>query len=181
MTPELEHLAALLESHQLTRLEYEQGDTRVVMERMPALPPGTGGATPGSTPLATPLAAGMPNTATAPAGTSAGTSAGAFASVFAGSAASAQGPQGSGAEAPTLTISAPLVGIAYRAPNPGATPFVECGQQVAEGDMLCLIEAMKLFNEIVAPSAGVVSAILFEDSTLVEHGAPLVTITPFTD
>ena len=73
-------------------------------------------------------------------------------------------------------ISAPLVGIAYRAKEPGATPFVTVGDTVEEGAVLCLIEAMKMFNEIKAPAAGTVTGIHFEDAKLVEYGAPLISL-----
>ncbi|MDR1014929.1 MAG: hypothetical protein LBL86_08155 [Coriobacteriales bacterium] len=82
------------------------------------------------------------------------------------------------AAADLLTVSAPLVGIVYRSREPDGVPFVECGQRVAKGDVLCLIEAMKLFNEITAPTAGTVDSILFEDGMLAEYGAALVTLRP---
>jgi pyruvate/2-oxoglutarate dehydrogenase complex dihydrolipoamide acyltransferase (E2) component len=73
------------------------------------------------------------------------------------------------------------VGIAYRARGPKEAPLVEVGQKVQAGDPVCLIEAMKMFNEVTAPTSGIVSAIDFENGALVEYGAPLVTITPATD
>src|SRR5690606_561224 len=73
-------------------------------------------------------------------------------------------------------IKAPMVGTFYRAPNPGASPFVEVGQSVKEGDPLCIIEAMKLLNEIEADKAGVVKEILVENGEPVEYGQPLFII-----
>jgi pyruvate/2-oxoglutarate dehydrogenase complex dihydrolipoamide acyltransferase (E2) component len=81
-------------------------------------------------------------------------------------------------DAATVTVAAPLVGVVYRSREPSAAPFVACGQQVAEGEVLCLIEAMKLFNEVLAPCAGTIGAILFEDGMLAEYGAPLFSILP---
>jgi len=73
-------------------------------------------------------------------------------------------------------VPSPMVGTAYRRPSPDAKPLIEVGQQVKEGDRLCLIEAMKTFNDIVAPRAGTVTRILFEDGRPVEYGEPLMII-----
>jgi acetyl-CoA carboxylase biotin carboxyl carrier protein len=70
-------------------------------------------------------------------------------------------------------IKAPMVGTFYRSPSPDAKPFVEVGQTVKEGDTICIIEAMKLMNEIEADAAGVVKAILVENGQPVEYGQPL--------
>src|SRR5690625_3980399 len=67
-------------------------------------------------------------------------------------------------------VKAPMVGTFYRAPNPGASPFAEVGQSVKEGDPLCIIEAMKLLNEIEADKAGVIKEILVENGEPVENG-----------
>jgi len=73
-------------------------------------------------------------------------------------------------------VKAPMVGTFYRAPNPGASPFVEVGQSVKEGDALCIIEAMKLLNEIEADKTGVIKEILVENGEPVEYGQPLFVI-----
>uniref|UniRef100_UPI00366B6FD1 acetyl-CoA carboxylase biotin carboxyl carrier protein n=1 Tax=Bordetella pertussis TaxID=520 RepID=UPI00366B6FD1 len=73
-------------------------------------------------------------------------------------------------------VKAPMVGTFYRAPNPGAAPFVDVGQSVKEGDPLCIIEAMKLLNEIEADKAGVIKEILVENGEPVEYGQPLFII-----
>jgi acetyl-CoA carboxylase biotin carboxyl carrier protein len=70
-------------------------------------------------------------------------------------------------------IKAPMVGTFYRSPSPDAKAFVEVGQSVKEGDTVCIIEAMKLMNEIEADAAGVVKAILVENGQPVEYGQPL--------
>lgn len=73
-------------------------------------------------------------------------------------------------------VKSPMVGTFYRAPSPDAKPFVEVGDTVAVGDTLCIIEAMKLLNEIEADHAGVVKAILVENGQPVEYGEPLFII-----
>ena len=73
-------------------------------------------------------------------------------------------------------LKAPMVGTFYRASSPGAEPFVEVGSVVKVGDTLCIIEAMKLLNEIEAEDAGTVKAILIENGQPVEYGEPLFVI-----
>jgi acetyl-CoA carboxylase biotin carboxyl carrier protein len=73
-------------------------------------------------------------------------------------------------------IKSPMVGTFYRAPSPGATPFVEVGQSVNAGDTLCIIEAMKLLNQIEADRAGKIKAILVENGQPVEYDQPLFII-----
>ena len=73
-------------------------------------------------------------------------------------------------------VTSPMVGTAYRAPEPGAKPFVEVGSVVKVGDTLLIVEAMKTMNQIPAPRAGTVTQILFEDAHPVEFGEPLVII-----
>ena len=70
-------------------------------------------------------------------------------------------------------VKAPMVGTFYRSSSPDAKPFVEVGQAVKEGDTICIIEAMKLMNEIEADASGVVKAILVENGQPVEYGQPL--------
>ena len=74
------------------------------------------------------------------------------------------------------TIEAPMVGTFYRAPSPSAAPFVAEGDVVKEGQALCIIEAMKLMNEIEADASGTVKAILVENGQPVEYGQTLVII-----
>lgn len=73
-------------------------------------------------------------------------------------------------------VPSPMVGTAYRAPQPGAKPFVEEGSKVREGETLLIIEAMKTMNTIAAPRAGTVTKILIEDGQPVEFGEPLLII-----
>jgi acetyl-CoA carboxylase biotin carboxyl carrier protein len=74
------------------------------------------------------------------------------------------------------SVTSPMVGTFYRSASPGAKPFVEVGQQVNVGDTLCIIEAMKMLNEIEADKAGVVKAILKENAQPVEYGEALFVI-----
>ena len=84
------------------------------------------------------------------------------------------------ASEPTLpdghVVKSPMVGTFYRASAPGAKPIVEVGQTVAVGDVLCIIEAMKLMNEIEADAAGTIKAILVENGEPLEYGEPLFVI-----
>ena len=73
-------------------------------------------------------------------------------------------------------VKSPMVGTFYRSSSPGASPFVEVGQAVKEGQTLCIIEAMKLLNEIESDKAGVVKEILVENGQPVEYGQPLYVI-----
>jgi acetyl-CoA carboxylase biotin carboxyl carrier protein len=72
-------------------------------------------------------------------------------------------------------IAAPLPGMLYRGPEPGAPPFVEPGQAVTAGQVVCVIEAMKMLHAVEAPRAGTIAAILIADATIVEHGQTLMT------
>lgn len=77
---------------------------------------------------------------------------------------------------PGHAVTSPMVGTFYRAPSPGAPAFVEVGSRVSPGDTLCIIEAMKMLNEIEADRAGVVRAILKENGQPVEYGEALFVI-----
>lgn len=74
------------------------------------------------------------------------------------------------------TVTAPMVGTYYSSPAPGSKPFVEIGQQIEVGATLCVIEAMKILNQIEADKAGVITAILVENGRPVEYGQPLFII-----
>ncbi len=93
-------------------------------------------------------------------------------------AAPASQPATSVAEAPVVnaprkTINSPMVGTFYRSPSPGAKSFVEIGQSVKAGDTVCIIEAMKLMNEIEAECDGVIREVLVDNGSPVEFGQPL--------
>jgi len=91
----------------------------------------------------------------------------------------AAAPAGGEAAAPQAeghVLKSPMVGTYYRAPTPGAKAFVEVGQTVNEGDTVCIIEAMKMLNEIEADRSGVIKAILVENGQPVEYGHALMVI-----
>lgn len=77
-----------------------------------------------------------------------------------------------------VDVRSPMVGTFYRAPKPGAEPYARVGAQVRLGQTLCVVEAMKLLNEIEAEVAGVVTEILVEDGTPVQFGQPLMRVRP---
>ncbi len=98
-------------------------------------------------------------------------------------------PQGAPAVAPEpepeakaapagIEVKSPMVGTYYHAPEPGAKPYVAVGSRVAKGQILCIIEAMKIMNEIESEHAGVVKEILVEDAQPVEYGQALFRIDP---
>ncbi len=74
------------------------------------------------------------------------------------------------------SVLSPMVGTFYRSPSPDAKPFIEVGQKVSVGDTLCIVEAMKMMNQIESDKSGVVTAILLEDGQPVEFDQPLVVI-----
>ena len=147
--PELvRELATLIADTNLTEIEVEKGDLRIRVARQVSAHV--------TVPVGAPVAAAQPVVAPPPApDTSAALK--------------------TGAAHPNAVLS-PMVGTAYRKPGPDAKPFVEIGSKVASGEKVLLIEAMKTFNDIVAPRAGTVTAIFVEDGTPVEYGEPLLVI-----
>lgn len=102
-------------------------------------------------------------------------------------APAAAAPQAATPEAPAateddnskyITIKSPIIGTFYRKPAPDKPMFVEVGKQIAEGDVLCVIEAMKLFNEIESEVSGTIVKILVDDSSPVEFDQPLFLVDP---
>ena len=93
-----------------------------------------------------------------------------------------EAPAAAGAAAPVAAapqghvVTSPMVGTFYRAPSPGADPFVQVGDTVKEGQTICIIEAMKLLNEIESDKSGVVKEILVENGQAVEYGQPLFVV-----
>jgi acetyl-CoA carboxylase biotin carboxyl carrier protein len=148
----LKKLIDLVQESGIGEIEITEGEEKVRISRQ-----GTGGppimmATPGMQPMAM-----MPQAATGPSAP----------------------PPAPGAAAPEPTghiLKSPMVGTFYRAPSPGAPAFVEIGQSVTKGQTLCIIEAMKLLNEIESDATGVVKAILVENGQPVEYGQPLFQI-----
>jgi len=148
----LKTLIELVETSGIAELEIQEGEERVRITR------------------ATAVAAGAPPMAlhTAQHQAAATPPAVALAAVPAAEAAPAE-PEGH-------QVKSPMVGTFYRSATPGSKPFVEVGDRVEEGGTLCIIEAMKLMNEIESDKAGVVKAILTENGQPVEFGQPLFVI-----
>jgi acetyl-CoA carboxylase biotin carboxyl carrier protein len=82
------------------------------------------------------------------------------------------------ATSPYIEFKAPMVGTFYQAPNPDASPFVQVGDRIQKGQQLCVIEAMKLFNEIEADITGTLVKVLVDDAAPVEYDQPLFLIDP---
>jgi acetyl-CoA carboxylase biotin carboxyl carrier protein len=93
-------------------------------------------------------------------------------------AAPAQAAPAAAENSKYITIKSPIIGTFYRKPSPDKPLFVEVGQTIAEGDVLCIIEAMKLFNEIESEVSGKVVKILVDDSSPVEFDQPLFLVDP---
>jgi acetyl-CoA carboxylase biotin carboxyl carrier protein len=146
----LKTLIELVESSGIAELEISEGEERVRITR--SLP----GQVPASATVAT-----VPVPATSPP---------------ANGAPVTPAPAQAATEAESHVVKSPMVGTFYRSASPGAKPFVEVGDAVQIGDPLCIIEAMKLMNEIEADQAGTVKAILIENGQPVEYGQPLIVI-----
>ncbi|WP_174800244.1 MULTISPECIES: acetyl-CoA carboxylase biotin carboxyl carrier protein [Methylosinus] len=149
----LREIARLLGESDLTEIEVQKGDLRIRAARTPAV------VAPAHATIALPAAAYAPAPVAAPA-----------------PAARPAAPAPAAAAEHADALKSPMVGTAYLRPSPDAKPFVEVGARVTAGDKLLLIEAMKTFNDIVAPKGGVVTAILVEDGQPVEYGEPLLVI-----
>lgn len=91
-------------------------------------------------------------------------------------AAPSAAPEAAPAEASGHAVKSPMVGTFYRSSSPGAQPFVEVGTVVKQGDPVCIIEAMKILNEIEADQSGTITRILAENGQAVEYGQPLFVI-----
>lgn len=78
-----------------------------------------------------------------------------------------------------ITINSPMVGTFYSRPNPDTEPFVSVGSKVSDSSVVCLVEAMKVFNEIKAECAGVIAEVLVKDGDPVEYGQPMFKVKPY--
>ncbi|WP_396242798.1 acetyl-CoA carboxylase biotin carboxyl carrier protein [Hafnia alvei] len=147
----IKKLIELVEESGISELEISEGEESVRISRAPAA---------GSMPMMQPYYAAAPAQAAAPV-----------------AAAPAAAPV---ADAPAAIsghiVRSPMVGTFYRTPSPDAKAFVEVGQKVNVGDQLCIVEAMKMMNQIEADKSGVVKAILLENGQPVEFDEPLVVI-----
>ncbi len=143
-------LIELLEDSGLAELEIQEGEEAIRLSRYSTAAPA---------PVATtPVAAAPAATTPAPASTGGDTEESA-ADEIAGHA-----------------VTSPVVGTFYKSSSPTAKPFVSVGAKVSEGDTVCIVEAMKIFNQIAADKSGTVVAILKDDGDPVEYGEPLVII-----
>ncbi len=141
-------LIDLVQQSGIAELEITEGEERVRISRA-----GAPAAAPAMAPVGTPVAVAAPAVPVAPAE----------------AVAEEVAPEGE-------VLKSPMVGTFYRAASPGAKPFVDIGQNVKAGDTVCIIEAMKLLNEIEADRDGVIKAILVENGQPVEYGQPLFVI-----
>jgi acetyl-CoA carboxylase biotin carboxyl carrier protein len=148
----IKKLIELLEESNIGEIEIKEGEESVRISR-------------NSPPNTHYISAPMPNYAQAPA------------------TAQAAAPVAAAADAPAAktatnghVVKSPMVGTFYRSPSPGSPLFTEVGKHVKAGDVICIIEAMKMMNQIEADKAGIIEAILVEDGMPVEFDQPLVTI-----
>lgn len=146
-------LIELLEESDIAEIEIKEGEEAVRISRSSSAVP----ATMAAAPIAMPAAAPAPAAPAAP--------------VASAEAETAPAPAPSG-----KVIKSPMVGTFYRSPSPKSPPFVEVGTHVQEGDVVCIVEAMKMMNQIEADHAGVVEAILVQDGEPVEFDQPLIRI-----
>jgi acetyl-CoA carboxylase biotin carboxyl carrier protein len=146
----LKKLIDLVQESGIGEIEITEGEEKVRISRQLAGPPMMM-AHPGMQPMMMPAAAPSASGPSAPA------------------TAAAPEPKGH-------ALKSPMVGSFYRAPSPGAPAFVEVGQSVTKGQTLCIIEAMKLLNEIESDVSGTIKAILVENGQPVEYGQPLFLI-----
>jgi acetyl-CoA carboxylase biotin carboxyl carrier protein len=153
---DIEHIRGLVElmvANDLSRIELREGETHILLRR-------------GQPIMAAPTAAFAPLAAAAPA----------VAPAAAAAAAAAQGPAAA-AENETL-IRSPMVGTFYATPDPESPPFINIGSVVNPNSVVCLIEAMKVFNELKAEVSGRITRILVKNAAAVEFDQPLFAVAP---
>jgi acetyl-CoA carboxylase biotin carboxyl carrier protein len=162
----VESLIKALDESSLDSLEVERGGTRVRLSKSPMVTLDAG-ATPGAIPQSPALnAAEMP--VPAPAGASSPD----------GVAAAPPGAEEESAHAGLIEVTSPMVGTFYAAPAPDADPYVEVGHRIGKGTVLCIIEAMKLMNELESEVEGTIAKIMVENAQPVEYGQVLFLIDP---
>ena len=142
-------LIELLEASSVDEIEIKEGEESVRISRNTAAPIA----------MAAPVAAPAMPTPLAPV-----------------PAAPAPAPPEAAAPSAANAVKSPMVGTFYRSPSPDAAPFVEVGQSVRAGDVLCIVEAMKMMNQIEADRAGTVTAVHAENGEPVEFDQPLITV-----
>jgi acetyl-CoA carboxylase biotin carboxyl carrier protein len=159
---QLERLLSFMSDHGLEEFEYAHGDLRIRLKK--AIPQPSASAPVLALPVAQAVA---PQVVAAPA-----------APQTAPPAAPAPAPPATAAAADEHIIKSPIVGTFYAGPSPDAGPFVRAGDRVEAGQTVCIIEAMKLMNEIEADVAGEIARVLVENGQPVEYGEPLFAIRP---
>jgi len=161
---EIKELIELLVEKDITEFKLERGDVKVHVKR--------GGSAAPMVQMA-PVSAAQPVVAAsaAPGVSSAATPSVTPAQAFAPS--SATPAEEAVSDADLFIVKSPIVGTFYEAPSPGTPPFVKVGDAVKEGQVLCIIEAMKLMNEIEAETSGTIAKILVSNGSPVEYGMPL--------
>jgi acetyl-CoA carboxylase biotin carboxyl carrier protein len=161
---DLKEILRILEERDITEFELEQDGVKLRVRRPTASPPP---ATPGQVATLDPP----------PPGGRTATPAGGLPLATASNPSPASPPPAAEAAASDeLVVKSPIVGTFYRAPDPNATPFVSVGDRVKVGQVLCIIEAMKLMNEIEAEVAGEVLKVHPENGQPVQYGDPLFTV-----
>jgi acetyl-CoA carboxylase biotin carboxyl carrier protein len=162
---QIEQLLAYMSEHNLEEFEFENGEVRIRLKKPSAAPVYAAGPAPRAYAAPEIIVAGAP--AAAPAASAAAPAA--HASAAAGAAASSDDMH---------LVKSPIVGTYYGAPSPGAEAFVKVGGFVESGQTLCIVEAMKLMNEIESDTSGEVLRIFVENGQPVEYGQPLFGIRP---
>ncbi|MBI5517172.1 MAG: acetyl-CoA carboxylase biotin carboxyl carrier protein [Deltaproteobacteria bacterium] len=163
---QLKSLMRALRRYDLTELELQQGSSRIVLRRGARGASADAAGGPGAAEPAFPIQTGDRQSSSglsAPPGAP-------------GSNSAATAPAAPAPDPLLVTVTSPLVGTFYRASAPGARPFVEVGATVRPGTVLCIIEAMKLMNEIECEHEGTVAEVLVENGRPVEFGQPLLRV-----
>ena len=153
---DVKKLVQLVEKSDVTHIEWEKGPEKVVIKRGNSVAPA---------PIVAPVVHAAPVSAPVPAAAPAAASA-------------APKAEAKPADKPGVVVNSPFVGTFYRAPSPESPPFVEVGAKVKKGQTLCIVEAMKLMNEIESETDGTVAEIFAQNATPVEFGEPLFRIVP---
>jgi len=161
---EIKELIEFLVEKDIAEFELERGDMKLHIKRggTPQLAPVVQVA-PAVAPLPAIPVPAVPVAASSPGAAASGAQPG----------AAAQAPAAPAVDADLHIVKSPIVGTFYEAPSPGAPPFVRIGDSVQEGQVLCIIEAMKLMNEIEAEVSGVLAKAFVSNGTPVEYGMPL--------
>jgi acetyl-CoA carboxylase biotin carboxyl carrier protein len=161
---EIKELIELLVEHDITEFELERGDVKVHVRR--------GGPAPAMQ-VAHSMPAVQPMAATVAPAAPAAPSASSAPAAPPPTAAEKKAAEEAASDAELFIVKSPIVGTYYEAPSPGTPPFVNVGDAVKEGQVLCIIEAMKLMNEIEAEVSGELAKIFVKNGSPVEYGMPL--------